>query len=101
MIGQGYDGASSMSGRYNGVQKYIRDEHPGALYLHCSAHCLNLAITFSCKIPEIRNCMGTIQSINNFFGYPKRQNVLQLSIEEIFPLTNRFKLKKSMCYLVG
>lgn len=93
LTGQGYDGASSMSGRYNGVQKFIRDDHPEALYLHCSAHCLNLAITFSCKIPEIRNCMGTIQSINNFFGYPKRQNVLKLSIEEIFPLTNRFKLK--------
>lgn len=54
LTGQGCDGASSMSGRYNGVQKYVRDVHPGALYLHCSAHCLNLAIIFSCKISEIR-----------------------------------------------
>jgi len=37
--------------------------------------------------------MGTIQSINNFFGYPKRQHVLQIFIEEVFPSTNRFKLK--------
>lgn len=60
LIGQGYNGAVSMSGRYNnGVQKYVRDKHSNALYLHCSAHCLNLEITFSCKIPEIRNCMGT------------------------------------------
>jgi hypothetical protein len=32
LAGMGY-GASSMSGRYNGVQKYIRDEHPGACIL--------------------------------------------------------------------
>ncbi|XP_060868613.1 52 kDa repressor of the inhibitor of the protein kinase-like [Metopolophium dirhodum] len=50
-------------------------------------------ITFSCKVPEVRNCMGTIQSVSTFFGYPKRQSILQLSIVEIFPQTNRFKLK--------
>ncbi|XP_050065980.1 52 kDa repressor of the inhibitor of the protein kinase-like [Aphis gossypii] len=93
LTGQGYDGAAAMSGRYNGVQKFIRDEHPSAFYLHCSAHCLNLAITFSYKVPEIRNCMGTTQSVSTFFGYPKRQSILQLSIVEIFPQTNRFKLK--------
>ncbi|XP_060873994.1 52 kDa repressor of the inhibitor of the protein kinase-like [Metopolophium dirhodum] len=58
-----------------------------------SAHCLNLAITFSCKVPEVRKCMGTIQSVSTFFGYPKRQSILQLLIVEIFPQTNRFKLK--------
>lgn len=47
LTGLGCDGASSMSGRYNGVQKYNSNKHPGALYLHCSAHCFNLAITFS------------------------------------------------------
>ncbi|XP_060864292.1 52 kDa repressor of the inhibitor of the protein kinase-like [Metopolophium dirhodum] len=52
------------------------------------------SITFSCKVPEVRNCMGTIQSVSTFFGYPKRQSILQLSIVEIFPQTNRFKLKK-------
>lgn len=93
LTGQGYDGAAAMSGKYNGVQKYIRDKYPGALYLHCSAHCLNLAVTFSCKIPSIRNCIGTIQNVINFFGYPKRQNILQISIEANYPETRRFKLK--------
>ncbi|KAL4112975.1 hypothetical protein QTP88_016687 [Uroleucon formosanum] len=37
--------------------------------------------------------MGTIQSVSTFFGYPKRQSILQLSIVEIFLQTNRFKLK--------
>ncbi|KAE9523165.1 hypothetical protein AGLY_016398 [Aphis glycines] len=76
LTGQGYNGAAAMSGRYNGVQKFIRDEYPSDFYLHCSAHCLNLAITFSCKVPEIRNCICTIQSVSTFFGYPKRQTIL-------------------------
>jgi hypothetical protein len=40
LTGQGYDGAAAMSGRYNGVQQFIRNEHPSAFYLHCSAHWL-------------------------------------------------------------
>ncbi|XP_025415571.1 zinc finger MYM-type protein 1-like [Sipha flava] len=67
LIGQGYDGASAMSGLYNGVQKYIRDEIPHALYVHCAAHSLNLATGKSCTIPEIRNCIGSASTIINFF----------------------------------
>lgn len=37
--------------------------------------------------------MGTIQSVCTFFGYPKWQSIFQQSIEEVFPQTNRFKLK--------
>lgn len=51
----------------------------------CSA-CLNLAITFSCEIPEVRNYTGTIQTVNNFFGYPNRQRILQMSIEKMLDL---------------
>lgn len=60
LTGQGYDEASSMSRRYYGVQKYIRDKHSVALYLYCSSHYLNLVITFSCNIHDIRKYMGTM-----------------------------------------
>lgn len=36
--GQGYDGAASMSGKFNGVQAHIKDTHPLAIYVHCSQH---------------------------------------------------------------
>lgn len=65
-----------MSDRY-GVQKCIHEEHPSVFYLHCSKHCLNLTITFSCKVTEVRNCMSTIQCVNTFLGYRKRQSILQ------------------------
>lgn len=42
--GQGYDGAAVMAGKYNGIQAYIKKEHPLALYVHFSTHSLNLAV---------------------------------------------------------
>ena len=47
MHGQGYDGATAMSGRLNGTQAYIREIIPTALYVHCAAHSLNLAVSNS------------------------------------------------------
>jgi len=43
--GQGYDGASVMSGSFTGVQKRISDIIPNASYVHCFAHNLNLVLS--------------------------------------------------------
>lgn len=85
LVDQGYDGAAAMSGRFNGVQAHIRNDHPMALYMHCTSHCLNLAISYSCNVADIRNSMGIMQSVCKFFGYPKRQNILQEYIKNIVP----------------
>jgi len=67
MLGQGYDGAASMSGDFKGVQTMIREKHPSAFYVHyCSTHSLNLALAHSSNIHYIRNCIGTIKSMGNF-----------------------------------
>ena len=43
LIAQAYDGASNMSGCYNGLQSLIQTRiNPNILYVHCYAHCLNL-----------------------------------------------------------
>ncbi|CAI6351604.1 unnamed protein product [Macrosiphum euphorbiae] len=60
MYGQGYDGASNMAGQFKGVQKIIRDKYPNALYVHCSAHSLNLAVSSSSNIKPIRNSLHFI-----------------------------------------
>ena len=49
VISQGYDGASVMSGRLSGIQQRIKAVAPCALYVHCYAHTLNLAIVDSVK----------------------------------------------------
>ncbi|XP_042460471.1 zinc finger MYM-type protein 1-like [Zingiber officinale] len=42
--GQGFDGASNMSGEFNGLKALIMKENPYALYVHCFAHQLQLVI---------------------------------------------------------
>lgn len=67
LVGQGYDGAAVMSGQYKGVRTLISEKYPRAKFVHCSAHTLNLVIAHSCDIPIIRNCIGTVKSVINFF----------------------------------
>ncbi|KAL4147861.1 hypothetical protein QTP88_002198 [Uroleucon formosanum] len=66
--GQGYDGASVMSGAWSGVQQRISSTVSNAPYVHCCAHNLNLVICDTAKSTHIAsNFFTTIQSIYNFF----------------------------------
>ncbi|XP_073120600.1 uncharacterized protein [Henckelia pumila] len=49
MRGQGYDGASNMSGVFNGLQALFLRDCPYAYYVHCFAHHLQLALVASPK----------------------------------------------------
>jgi len=81
--GQGYDGAASMSGRFNGVAALIKNDHPSALYVHCSAHNLNLSVSSACNIQGIRNTMNTIETCYNFFNTPKRQQFFSTHLDKL------------------
>ncbi|XP_060855245.1 zinc finger MYM-type protein 1-like [Metopolophium dirhodum] len=81
--GQGYNGAVSMSGRFNGVAALIRNDHPSALYVHCSAHNLNLSVSSACNIQGIRNTMNTIETCYNFFNTPKRQQFFSTHLDKL------------------
>lgn len=94
--GQGYDGASAMSGQFNGVKKFVQDKYPLALYVHCAAHTLNLAVTRACEVQEIRNCLCTIEKCYAFFNTPKRQAVLNDVIEKS-ELDPKIKTLKRLC----
>jgi len=94
--GQGYDGAAAMSGRLHGAQSYVRALHPLALYVHCGAHSLNLAISDACAVAPIRNCLGTIGSVYNFLNTPKRLEVLRSTIERLCPGAHATRLVQ-MC----
>lgn len=97
LIGQGYDGASSMKGSFKGVQAVIRESHPEALYVHCSSHSLNLALGHSCQVQPIRNTIGIIKSVGNFIkSSAKRTKCLKDNIEKNFPET-QWKNLTAMC----
>lgn len=66
------DEASNMRSDWVGVQDLIRMDAPKAVYMHCSGHCLNLAITTSCALPMVRNTMDKIKSTVYFIIFSWR-----------------------------
>mgnify|MGYP003542974732 FL=1 len=81
--GQAYDGCSVMSSEFNGVQAKVKNAYPKALYVHCLSHQLNLCLTHASTVHQIRNAIGVITEVGNFFSKsPKRSNQLALSIKE-------------------
>jgi len=62
IVAQAYDGAASMSGIYNGTQAFIKSQCPSAVYVHCCSHSLNLVLSKSLDIPEIRAAVTGVQS---------------------------------------
>ncbi|XP_020702230.2 zinc finger MYM-type protein 1-like [Dendrobium catenatum] len=47
--GQGYDGASNMSGEFNGLKTLFLNENNAAHYIHCFSHQLQLALVYVAK----------------------------------------------------
>ena len=75
--GQGYDGASVMSGNINGVSTRIMDKEKRAVYIHCCAHSMNLALqdsTRSCTI--VKEALDFVREVVNFVrASPKRSRI--------------------------
>ena len=78
LIAQTYDGASTMSGRHNGVQAQMRNQYPHAHFVHCYAHQLNLIMQQACgQIRPIKVFFESLKGFPAFFsGSPKRTAAL-------------------------
>jgi len=80
--GQGYDGASTMSG----VQKRILDIQPKAIYIHCAGHNLNHVLNDAVSgVTEVQTFFTDLQ--HTFFGHSIRRWEILLSF------TGRLNLK--------
>lgn len=53
ILAQSFDGASVMSGKFNGVQAKIKTKFPHAIYIHCMAHRVNLIVIDMCKLVKV------------------------------------------------
>ena len=93
ICGQAYDGASVMSSCKSGVQAKIREICPKALYTHCYSHCLNLSITASCAVQEVRNLIAVVNEAHLFLSKsPKRQKMFELTVTNLMPTSSHSKL---------
>ena len=90
--GQGYDGASNMSGKCIGAAKLIQNDNEKAVFVHCASHRLNLCVAKSCDIPSIRKLFGFIAKTCAFVSFPKRLLLSQTFIKEKYPSEKRSRL---------
>ena len=95
LVSQGYDGASVMSGRCAGVQQKIRDIAPQAIYIHCTAHVLNLVLVDSSNcVSGAAEFFALLQALYTFMSSSK-VHVLSLQWqEEIYPGKRIKELKR-------
>jgi hypothetical protein len=65
-----------MEGSSNGVRAIIARLQEKAVYVHCWAHSLSLALQKTCQIRIINNYSVLLNRVGNLFNTPKRNNVL-------------------------
>ncbi|XP_042404544.1 zinc finger MYM-type protein 1-like [Zingiber officinale] len=77
--GQGYDGASSMRGEFNGLKSLIMMENPSAYYVHCFAHQLQLTLVAVAENHiRISTFFDVVAQLNNIVGAScKRRDILR------------------------
>ncbi|KAK6125832.1 hypothetical protein DH2020_040428 [Rehmannia glutinosa] len=77
--GQGYDGASNMQGKFNGLKSLILKENSCAYYIHCFAHQLQLALVGVAKksIRSFEFFRVVLDVVNVVGGSCKRSDLLR------------------------
>ena len=77
LVGQAYDGASTMSGCKNGVATKFLEIIPTAKYVHCYAHKLNLSLCdASMKVKDISDILVTIENVSVFIRRSAKRHAL-------------------------
>ena len=86
IVSQAYDGASVMSGRCVGVQERVREFAPYALYIHCYAHNLNLALVDCVQgVADASEFFSLLQSLYVFMSTTKAHALFIEKQKEIHP----------------
>ncbi|XP_006777384.1 PREDICTED: zinc finger MYM-type protein 1 isoform X1 [Myotis davidii] len=64
--GQAYDSTTNLREKFNKSAAQFKKEEPRALYVHCYAHFLDLAVIRFCKeVKELRRALNTLSSVFN------------------------------------
>uniref|UniRef100_H3B0B3 DUF4371 domain-containing protein n=1 Tax=Latimeria chalumnae TaxID=7897 RepID=H3B0B3_LATCH len=93
--GQGYDGASNMSGVHSGVQARISKKEPHAEYVHCAAHNLNLTLNDPVRgIPEVKHFYDAIERLYTFFGHSIKRWAMLSSFSSTSEFSRNITLKR-------
>lgn len=77
LIGMGFDGAATFSGKHNGVQSLLKKISPYIMFVHC--HLLQLACVLAPNVTNgIKHVYVTLTTLWKLFHYsPKRTECLK------------------------
>ena len=93
-VSQCYDGASVMSGECAGVSAKILERNTKAVYIHCCAHRLNLALVDTVKaIPAAEDFFSLLQMLYVFMSTSKAHEIF-LEQQKVLQFRQEIRLKK-------
>ena len=85
----GADGASVMSGCYEGVAAKLRrsdDSYPWLLYIHCAAHRLNLIVAaYFRTVNEASNVINVCKTLHTIFHVASNREIFEPVQKELYP----------------
>ena len=76
LIGQCYDGAGNMRGKYSRLATHFQKTCKKAVYIWCNAHRLNLvmnSVTSCCQ--DVKSTLGLLEELYTFMNGHKRNDV--------------------------
>jgi len=91
MIGMGFDGAATFSGRHNGVQALLNKISPHSIFAHCHCHLLQLVC-----VQAANNTQGikhTLTTLWKYFHYSPKQVGCLKEIQRVIKIPE-FKIVK-------
>ena len=96
IVGMGFDGAATFSGKKTGVQARLKKHAPHALFVHCHCHMLQLAcVQAANSTTGIKHVYTTLTSLWKYFDYsPKRAQSLK-EIQHVLELAELKVIKPS------
>lgn len=81
--GQAYDGASNMTGKWNGTQALIAKIQPLAIFVHCLMHSGNLAMLEAMEItPMIRDANGYANDLALFSRHSTKLSGILKNVQQ-------------------
>lgn len=74
--GQGYDGASNLMGKLNGVAVKFQELQKSALKVHCLGHCINLVLQDVCKdVKAVRDALDLAREVSRLIKFSPKHEV--------------------------
>ena len=86
LIALGADGASVMSGCNEGVYSKLKRTFPWLIYIHCTAHRLNLIVLIYLKsFCVAKGLFDVHQSLHNVFNVANNREIFEETQKEVYP----------------